>query len=200
MNRRLLTILLVAFFIAAACTFLVYRLVGNKMSAAKPSASTGVVAAKVDIKLGSVLTADSLTTIQIVGTPPKGAILSKDVGTVVGRGVISDLYAGEPILESRLAAVGSGGGLAAIIPIGMRACSVKVDDVVGVSGFVLPGMRVDVVVSGVPPTPIKALSRERCCRIFRFCRRARKLKRTLKAKPKWCRLSTCWLRRKMPRA
>ncbi len=151
MNRRLLTILLVAFFIAAICTFLVYRLVGNKMTAVRPAATTGVVAVKADIKLGSVLVADNLTSIQIAGTPPKGAIPAKDVGTVIGRGVVSDLYAGEPILENRLAAVGSGGGLAATIPIGMRACSVKVDDVVGVSGFVTPGMRVDVLVSGVPP-------------------------------------------------
>jgi len=70
---------------------------------------------------------------------------------VIGRGVVSDLYQNEPILESRLAAAGSGGGLAATIPPGMRACAVKVDDVVGVAGFVTPGMRVDVLISGVPP-------------------------------------------------
>ena len=69
----------------------------------------------------------------------------------VGRGVVSDLYQGEPILDSRLAAVGSGGGLAATIPQGMRACAVKVDDVVGVAGFVTPGMRVDVLISGNAP-------------------------------------------------
>ena len=65
--------------------------------------------------------------------------------------MISDLYEGEPIIESRLAAVGSGGGLAALIPQGMRACAVRVDDVVNVSGFATPGMRVDVLVSGIPP-------------------------------------------------
>ncbi len=54
-------------------------------------------------------------------------------------------------MESRLAAVGAGGGLAAAIPPGMRACAVKVDEVVGVSGFATPGMRVDVVMSGTPP-------------------------------------------------
>ena len=58
---------------------------------------------------------------------------------------------GEPILESRLAPAGSGGGLAAIIRKGMRACAVKVDEVVGVAGFVTPGMRVDVLMSGDPP-------------------------------------------------
>ncbi len=69
----------------------------------------------------------------------------------MGRGVISDLYEGEPILESRLAAPGAGGGLAATIPPGMRACAIKVDDVVGVAGFVTPGMHVDVLISGNPP-------------------------------------------------
>jgi pilus assembly protein CpaB len=117
--------------------------------AAKPVPTTSVVAAAGDIKLGAVLTAANLTTVQIAGTPPKGALLKPE--DAIGRGVISDLYQGEPILDSRLAAVGSGGGLAATIPPGMRACAVKVDDVVGVAGFVTPGMRVDVLISGIPP-------------------------------------------------
>jgi pilus assembly protein CpaB len=61
------------------------------------------------------------------------------------------LYQGEPILDKRLAAAGSGGGLAATIKPGMRACAVRVDEVVGVAGFVRPGMRVDVLVSGTAP-------------------------------------------------
>jgi pilus assembly protein CpaB len=104
-----------------------------------------------DVKLGSVLREADLSTIDIVGSIPKGAILKRE--DAVGRGVISDLYQGEPILDSRLAAVGSGGGLAATIRQGMRACAVKVDDVVGVAGFVTPGMRVDVLISGNPPGP-----------------------------------------------
>jgi pilus assembly protein CpaB len=150
MNKRLLTILLLAFVIAGACAFLVYRVIGNRLGAAHP-ATTRVVAAAADIKLGTVLAASDLTTVDIDGTPPKGAILDKDRNGLVGRGVISDLYQGEPILDSRLAPVGSGGGLAATIPDGMRAIAVKVDEVVGVAGFVTPGMHVDVLVSGTPP-------------------------------------------------
>src|SRR5262249_42937589 len=71
--------------------------------------------------------------------------------TVVGRGVVAQIFQGEPILENRLASAGSGGGMAATIRPGMRACAVRVDDVVGVAGFVLPGMRVDVLVSGSGP-------------------------------------------------
>jgi pilus assembly protein CpaB len=151
MNRRLLTILLLAFVIAGVCAFLVYRMVGIRLSAAQPSATIHVVAANADIKLGAVLNAGNLTTIEIAGALPKGAILEKDKINAIGRGVLSDLYQGEPILESRLAAPGSGGGLAATIPEGMRAAAIRVDDVVGVAGFVTPGMRVDVLIAGLPP-------------------------------------------------
>jgi pilus assembly protein CpaB len=149
MNRRLVTILLAAFVVAALCSVLVYRLVGMRIAAAKPQPSTRVVAAATDIKIGSVLSAPDLTTVQIMGTPPKNAIL--DAKNAIGRGVTSALYAGEPILESRLAPLGSGGGLAATIKDGMRAIAIRVDQVVGVAGFVLPGMRVDILISGVPP-------------------------------------------------
>jgi pilus assembly protein CpaB len=147
MNKRLLTILLLAFVIAGACAFLVYRVIGNKLGAGNPS-TTRVVAAAADIKLGTVLAPANLTTVE-VGSVPKGAIL--DPKNAIGRGVVADIYQGEPILDSRLAALGSGGGLAATIPDGMRAIAVKVDDVVGVAGFVTPGMHVDVLVSGTPP-------------------------------------------------
>jgi pilus assembly protein CpaB len=69
----------------------------------------------------------------------------------IGRGVITALYEGEPVLDSRLAPLGSGGGLAATIKLGMRAFAVRVNDVVGVAGFVVPGMRVDVLIAGTAP-------------------------------------------------
>jgi pilus assembly protein CpaB len=150
MNRRMLVILLSAFVIASMSAFLVWRMVGARISASKPIATTRLIAAAKDLKIGMVLDASDLTTLQIVGTAPTGALL--DVKNAIGRGVISPLYTGEPIMESRLAPKGSGGGLAATIKTGMRACAVKVDDVVGVAGFVTPGMRVDVLISGVPPS------------------------------------------------
>jgi pilus assembly protein CpaB len=149
MNRRLLTILLISFAIAGACAFLVYKIVGTRMMAAKPVVTTRVVAAANDIKLGAVLAAADMTTIEIQGSLPKGALLKPE--ELVGRGVISQLYQGEPILESRLAPPGSGGGMASTIPQGMRALAVRVDQVVGVAGFVTPGRRVDVLASGNPP-------------------------------------------------
>ncbi len=149
MNRRLLIILLSALVIALISTYIVYRMVGAKLNVAKPQATTSIVAAAKDIKLGMILGPTDLTSLQVVGQIPQGAILDKK--NAIGRGVISNIYSGEAILDNRLAPMGSGGGLAATIKQGMRACAIKVDEVVGVAGFVTPGMRVDVLVSGVPP-------------------------------------------------
>jgi pilus assembly protein CpaB len=148
MNRRLLVILLSAFVLAAGSSYLVFRLVGKRLTAPHQT-TTRVVAAAKDIKLGTILRDADLTTIDIAGTPPKGVLLKP--ADAIGRGVIADLYQGEPILDNRLAPVGSGGGLAATIPQGMRACAVRVNDVVGVAGFATPGLRVDVLISGNPP-------------------------------------------------
>jgi pilus assembly protein CpaB len=149
MNRRLITILLTAFVIAGVCTYFVAKVVSGMATASKKPNTTTVVAASSDLKLGTLIAKGDLTTIEIAGSVPKGAILKRE--DAVGRGVVANIYQGEPILDNRLAPVGSGGGLAATIPPGMRACAVKVDDVVGVSGFATPGMRVDVLISGNPP-------------------------------------------------
>jgi pilus assembly protein CpaB len=148
MNKRVLVILLSAFVVATACSYLVYRIVGKRMMTVQHSTTHVIVAAK-DIKLGTVLRDTDLGTSEMLGTVPKGVII--DLKDAVGRGVVSNLYEGEPVLDSRLAAVGSGGGLAATISPGMRALAVKVDDVVGVAGFVTAGMHVDVLISGNPP-------------------------------------------------
>ena len=149
MNRRLATILLSAFLVAAGCSYLVWRLVVTRIAAAQPAKTTHLVAANRDIPLGTVLRPGDLTTVDIAGSVPKGAIV--DTKKAIGRGVVSDLHEGEPILDSRLAAEGSGGGLAATIPPGMRAVAVRVNDIVGVAGFVIPGTKVDLLIAGTPP-------------------------------------------------
>jgi pilus assembly protein CpaB len=146
MNRRLLTILLCAFCAAAAASFLVYRVVGKEVGARARGKVQTVVVASRDLDIGVLIKAEDLKTREIVGEPQKGAVLKPE--TAIARGVVSKIYEGEMVQEDRLAAAGSGGGLAATIPAGMRACAVKVNDVVGVAGFAIPGMRVDVLVSG----------------------------------------------------
>jgi len=106
--------------------------------AARPL-SVGATVKPADIKLGKTPTAAF----------PKNAFSKAE--EVIDRPVISNVLMDEPILDGRLAARGSGLGLAPIIPVGMRAVTVRVNDVSGISGFVLPGMRVDVLVTGRPP-------------------------------------------------
>lgn len=78
---------------------------------------------------------------------------------LVGRVTIAEIFPGEPILETRLAPEGSAAGLPAIIPPGMRAMTVKVDEVIGVAGFVAPGTYVDVVGTVVEGAGQNAVSR-----------------------------------------
>jgi pilus assembly protein CpaB len=104
-----------------------------------------VVVAKVDIPLGTKIVAEQLTVVQFPqGSTPDGTFDA--VEKLVGRVAVSSFAPREPITESRLAAEGTAGGLTAVIPEGYRAMTVKVDDVVGVSGFIMPGALVDVVV------------------------------------------------------
>ncbi|HXJ38035.1 MAG TPA: Flp pilus assembly protein CpaB [Bryobacteraceae bacterium] len=149
MNRRLSTILLLAFIVAAVSSYLVYRVAGKQFHSPQQSVATKIVVAAHDLDLGSLISDGDLSTAEWVGVLPKGAVLKKE--SAIGRGVMSQLYQGEPIVESRLAAAGAGGGLAATIPPGMRASAVRVNEVVGLSGFVVPGMRVDVIISGIEP-------------------------------------------------
>ena len=75
---------------------------------------------------------------------------AESAAEVIGRGVITEVRVNEPFLQSKLAELGSGGGLPITIPSGMRAVSVRVDDVIGVAGFVVPSTRVDVIVTLTP--------------------------------------------------
>ncbi len=150
MTRRVMTILLVAFAVALGSSYLAYRLVRGTMARnANSPATTKVIVAKRNLDLGTVVKKDDVGAADWVGAPPKDVATREE--DVIGRGVISTLYEGEPIIVTRLAKPGAGGGLAATIPPGMRACAVKVDQVVGMAGFVTPGMRVDVLILGSPP-------------------------------------------------
>ena len=154
MKSRITAILVVALVVSAGATYLVYRVLATR--ARGSGATTQVVMAAHELQLGAVIKDSDLKLGPWAGTPPKGAASKKDA--LVGRGVIASIYESEVVLENRLAAPGAGGGLASIIPQGLRAVAVKVNEIVGVAGFVLPGMRVDVLISGVPPGQQQATS------------------------------------------
>lgn len=105
-----------------------------------------VAVAKVAIPLGTKIVAEQVTVVQFPKeSTPDGAF--DNVEKLVGRVAITNISAREPITDSRLAPEGTAGGLSAVIPEGYRAMTVKVDDVVGISGFIMPGTLVDVVVT-----------------------------------------------------
>lgn len=109
-------------------------------------ASNRVVVAVVDIELGSKINAQMLATADWPsGSVPPGAF--SDLKEVQDRVAKVSLLRGEPILEGKLAPVGTLGGLSAVIAAGKRAMTVRVNDVVGVAGFALPGNYVDVMVN-----------------------------------------------------
>jgi pilus assembly protein CpaB len=149
MNRRILIIVSCSLLLSACASYLVYRAVAARMLVGKPPQTVELVVAARDLEVGTLVHDADLKTARWLGPLPKGALLKRD--TFLNRGVVSSIYEGEPVTESRLSPKGSGGGLAATIPPGMRACAVKVNEVVGVAGFVVPGMRVDVLITGLPP-------------------------------------------------
>jgi pilus assembly protein CpaB len=149
MKRRVLIVLACAAVFAGCASYIVYRILGSHTSAATQTPLVEVIVAAHDLEVGSLVGPRDLRTAKWFGALPKGAAAKPD--GILNRGVVAKVYEGEPVLVDRLSAPGAGGGLAATIPPGKRACAVKVNDVVGVAGFVLPGMRVDVLISGVPP-------------------------------------------------
>jgi len=149
MNRRVLIIVACALILAVCVSFLVYRAVGTKEAANKPVPTIQLAVAARDLVPGTLIHEADLRMAAWAGPVPTGASLKRE--GFVDRGVASSIYESEPVTENRLSPKGSGGGLAATIPPGMRACAVKVNDVVGVAGFVVPGMRVDVLITGLPP-------------------------------------------------
>jgi pilus assembly protein CpaB len=150
MPRRVMVILLVALVVAAGSSYVAYRLVRDTLARNSPAGSTSqVVVAKRNLALGTIVKPGDVGMAPWVGAVPKGVATRE--ADVLERGIVATVYEGEPVIETRLAKPGAGGGMAATIPTGMRACAVKVDQVVGVAGFVLPGMRVDVLILGSPP-------------------------------------------------
>ncbi|MBZ5584472.1 MAG: Flp pilus assembly protein CpaB [Acidobacteriia bacterium] len=150
MNKRFIGVLIFAFIVATCGGVITYRSLINRAPVARAATPMVQIAlATRNLEVGTVLREGDVKLADWPGTAPTGA--SARAQDFIGRGVLTAIYSNEPIIESRLAPKGAGGGLAAMIPPGMRAFAVRVNDVVGVAGFVTPGMRVDVVINGNSP-------------------------------------------------
>jgi pilus assembly protein CpaB len=148
MNRRNRTLIVlgVAVTLAALASFGVYRAIRNIPVREVQIATSYAVVAKDAIPVGVLLTKEQVKVVAWPQDSPVPGGFTK-VDDVVGRGVVSALVPNEPLTENKLAPREAGGGLPPTIPQGMRAMSVRVNDVIGVAGFTVPGTRVDVVVT-----------------------------------------------------
>jgi pilus assembly protein CpaB len=146
-NKRTAVVVGVAVVLAAVASLGMYRIVSRMPTAKAVEVKTvGVVVAQHPLKLGTRITADHVKVVQWPAEAPVANSFSK-IEDVLNRGLISAVDENEPLTSSKLAALEAGAGLPPSIPPGMRAISVKVNEVVGVAGFVVPGTRVDVMVT-----------------------------------------------------
>ena len=146
-TRRIVVALLLALILSGGATYFVYtRLRGQSRSVQMKRV---VISSKV-LPAGGVLKAEDLSTADWPVSLPLTGTFSK-VDEVVGRALVYPLGEKEPVLERNLAPAGSGLGLTAKIPVGMRATSVRSNEIVGVAGFLYPGSHVDVLATLRPP-------------------------------------------------
>lgn len=146
-NKRFFIVLAGALLFGLLAAFSVSRYLSSAQAYTK--GLNGVAVATVAIPVGTKIVAEHVTVVQFPKeSTPDGAFDSPE--KLVGRVAVTNIAPREPVTEARLAPEGTAGGLSAVIPEGYRAMNVKVDDVVGISGFIMPGTLVDVVVVIVP--------------------------------------------------
>jgi pilus assembly protein CpaB len=151
MDRRFLTVLGVSLLFALVVVGVGYQMTGRSSPRKQEvTDSRDIVVAARPLAVGAAI---KPADVKIAKVPaegfPKGAY--SKVEEVLDRPVVSNILMEEPILDGRLSAKGAGLGLAPTIPVGMRAVTVRVNDVAAVAGFVLAGLHVDVLVTGHPP-------------------------------------------------
>jgi pilus assembly protein CpaB len=155
MNRnRIMVVVGIALLLAVLASVGAYKFLSGQSRVAERARlqTVGIVVAQVDIPLGSTINANQVT---VSAWPkdnyPKDAIADSKV--VAGRVALRDFFRGEPVVESKLVPLNKPTGLLSLkVPSGMRAFSIKVNEAVGVGGFIVPDSRVDVVVT-TTPTP-----------------------------------------------
>ena len=147
---RIFIVLFLALGLGGTFALATYRYIQNRPVKEVSLPTTPVVIAGANLGLGAELRREDL---RVIAWPadavPAGSF--KDPQELVGRGLIQSITENEAVLPGKLAPVGSGAGLPPVIPEGKRAVSVRVNDVIGVAGYVLPGTHVDVLAT-VSPT------------------------------------------------
>jgi pilus assembly protein CpaB len=148
-KQRLVFVILFALVVSGAASAVLYRLISAQVAANKVAPSTKVVVANRNLSSGDLIKEADIKLVDWNGPVPPGAVGKPE--DAINRGVVESIYQGEPVVESRIAKPGMGAGLASMIPQGMRAVAIRVNDVVAVSGFAAAGSHVDVLIAGNPP-------------------------------------------------
>ncbi|MCI0626321.1 MAG: Flp pilus assembly protein CpaB [Acidobacteria bacterium] len=147
MNRaRILIVLMVAVVVGGALSYAVYNFLQSRPVTVVRTPEKNVVVAVGALPLGTLLKDENLKFVSWPATNlPPGYFERKE--DLLSRGLVQPVVVNEPILESKLAPKGSGAGLPPVIPKGMRALSIRANEIIGVAGYVGVGTRVDVVLT-----------------------------------------------------
>jgi pilus assembly protein CpaB len=149
MRKRIFLVFALAIVAGGGLAYGMYNFMQNQPVKTGSVKTQPVVVASADLQLGAELQKDDLTVMQFpAGNVPEGTFAKPE--EILGRGLIVPIVKNEPILRAKLASKEAGAGLPPVIPEGMRAISVRVNEVVGVAGYVLPGNRVDVLATANP--------------------------------------------------
>jgi pilus assembly protein CpaB len=149
MRNRIFAVLALAVLAGGGLAYGTYNMMQNQPVKTVQVPTQPVIVAAADLSLGAELKPEHVKVLSFpAGQAPDGSFAQPQ--EVVGRGLIVSVVKGEPILPSKLAAKEAGAGLPPVIPDGMRAVSVRVNEVIGVAGYVLPGTHVDVIATASP--------------------------------------------------
>ena len=149
MKQRLVFVVLFALVVSGAASAVLYRLISAQLAANKVATNTKVVVATHNLAGGDLIKEVDVKIADWNGPVPPGTLTKTE--DALNRGVLEPIYQGEPLVENRVSKPGAGAGLASMIPTGMRAVAIRVNDVVAVSGFAAAGSHVDVLIAGNPP-------------------------------------------------
>ena len=149
MRSRIFAVLAIAIFAGGGLAYGTYNFMQNQPVKTVSTPTQPVVVAAADLQIGAEVKKEDVTVVNFhAGQAPQGSFSKPS--DVIGRGLIVPVVTHEPILTAKLASKEAGIGLPPVIPEGMRAVSVRVNEVIGVAGYVLPGTRVDVVATASP--------------------------------------------------
>jgi pilus assembly protein CpaB len=149
MRSRIFAVLAIAVLAGGGLAYGTYNMISNQPVKVQNIPTQPVVVASTDLALGTELKADDLRIVNFPqGQAPEGAFTR--TSDLVGRGLVVPIVKNEVVLPAKLASKEAGSGLPPVIPEGMRAVSVRVNEVIGVAGYVLPGNRVDILATASP--------------------------------------------------